>query len=196
MKILNSNSKNFYSELDKIINKRKIVNKSTLRTVEKIINDVRKNKDLALVKYERKFNNNSQIVPSKKEIATAIKLLDPSVKRAIDDTYKRVKDWHLKQKPKDIYYKDKLGNKFYYRNLTEKVENKFLLRVLNLINIEYLNYRKFGYTNYIKNFTSDCVKLTNPVLKKFTREINYKNIFNFYNLAKDKTDILEIYLSC
>ena len=116
MKILNSNSKNFYSELDKIINKRKVINKSNLKTVEKIINDVRKNKDLALVKYERKFNNNSQIVPSKKEIATAIKLLDPSVKRAIDDTYKRVKDWHLKQKPKDIYYKDKLGNKFYYRN--------------------------------------------------------------------------------
>ena len=58
--------------MDKIINKRKIVNKSTLRTVEKIINDVRKNKDLALIKYERKFNNNSQIVPSKKEIATAL----------------------------------------------------------------------------------------------------------------------------
>jgi len=92
---------------------------------------------------------------------------------------------------KFIFFK----NKFYYRNLTEKVENKFLLRVLNLINIEYLNYRKFGYTNYIKNFTSDCVKLTNPVLKKLKREINYKNIFNFYNLDKDKTDIFDIYLS-
>ena len=45
MKILNSNSKNFYSELDKIINKRKVINKSNLKTVEKIINDVRKHKD-------------------------------------------------------------------------------------------------------------------------------------------------------
>lgn len=92
---------------------------------------------------------------------------------------------------KFIFFK----NKFYYRNLTEKVENKFLLRVFNLINIEYLNYRKFGYTNFIKNFTSDCVKLTNPVLKKLKREKNYKNIFNFYNLDKDKTDIFDIYLS-
>lgn len=116
MKILNSNSKNFYSELDKIINKRKTINKSTLKTVEKIINDVRKHKDSALTKYERKFNNNSKIISSKKEITEAIKLLDPSFKRAINETCKRVRDWHLKQKPKDIFYKDKFNNKFYYKN--------------------------------------------------------------------------------
>ena len=116
MKILNSNSKNFYSELDKIINKRKKINRYNFKTVEKIINNVRKNKDRALVFYERKFNNNSKIIPSKKEIAKAIKLLDPKIKRAIDETYKRVKEWHSKQKPKDIYYKDKLSNKFYYKN--------------------------------------------------------------------------------
>ena len=116
MKILNSNSKNFYSELDKIINKRKTINKSTLKTVEKIINDVRKHKDSALTKYERKFNNNSKIIPNKKEITEATKLLDPSVKKAIDETCKRVRYWHLKQKPKDIFYKDKFKNKFYYKN--------------------------------------------------------------------------------
>ena len=104
MKILDSNNKNFYSELDKIIDKRKNINKSFFKKVEKIINDVRKHKDLALIKYERKFNNNSKIIPSKKEITEAIKLLDPSIKKAIDDTYNRVKDWHLKQKTKDIYY--------------------------------------------------------------------------------------------
>ena len=67
MKILNSKSKNFYSELDKILNKRKVINKSNLKTVEKIINDVRKHKDSALIKYERKFNNNCKIIPSKKD---------------------------------------------------------------------------------------------------------------------------------
>ena len=87
MKILDSNNKNFYPELDKIIDKRKTINKSTLKTVEKIINDVRKHKDSALIKYERKFNNNSKIIPSKKEIADAIKLLDPSIKRAIDGKF-------------------------------------------------------------------------------------------------------------
>ena len=116
MKILNSNNRNFYSELDKIINKRKKINKSNFKIVEKIINNVRKNQDRALIFYERKFNNNSKIIPNKKQIAKAIKLLDPKIKKAIDETYKRVKDWHLKQKPKDIYYKDKLNNKFYYKN--------------------------------------------------------------------------------
>ena len=116
MRILDSNKKNFYTKLNKIINKRKNINKSNFKTVEKIINNVRKNKDKALVYYEQRFNGNSQIVPNKKEIAKAITQLDPKIKRAIDDTYKRVKDWHSKQKPKDIYYKDKLGNKFYYKN--------------------------------------------------------------------------------
>ena len=112
MKIVNSNSKNLESELDEIINERKVINKYNLKTVEKIINDVRKHKDSALIKYERKFNNNSKIIPSKKEITEAIKLLDPSVKRAIDDTYKRVKDWHLKQKPKDIVKDTEFASKF------------------------------------------------------------------------------------
>ena len=116
IKILNSNKKNFSIELNKLLNKRRIINKSHLKTVQKIINNVRKHKDSALVFYERKFNNNSKIIQNKKEIAKAIKLLDPKIKRAIDDTCKRVKDWHSKQKPKDIFYKDKLNNKFYYKN--------------------------------------------------------------------------------
>ena len=116
IKNLDSTKKNFYTELNKIINKRKIIKKSNFKTVEKIINNVRKNKDRALIHYERRFNNNSKIIPNKKEISKAIKLLDPKIKRAIEETYKRVKDWHSKQKPKDIYYKDKLNNKFYYKN--------------------------------------------------------------------------------
>ena len=91
MKIINSKKKNFYTELDKIINKRKIIDKSTLRSVEKIVNNVRRNKDKALVYYEKKFNSNSRIIPNKKEIARAIRLLDPKIKKAIDQTYKRVK---------------------------------------------------------------------------------------------------------
>ena len=116
MKILNAQTSNFYSELDKIIGKRNKIDKVTLKTVEKIINNVRKNKDKALVNYEKKFNNNSKIIPTKKEIDKAIKSLDPKVKKAIDQTYARVKEWHKKQSPKDIYFKDKLNNKFYYKN--------------------------------------------------------------------------------
>ena len=48
IKILDSKNKNFYTTLDKIINKRKNINKSNLKSVERIINNVRKNKDKAL----------------------------------------------------------------------------------------------------------------------------------------------------
>ena len=116
MRIIESNKKNFYTELDKIINKRKTLDKPTLKLVDKIINNVRKKKDRALIHYERKFNNNLKIIPSKKEISKAIKLLDPKIKRAVVETCKRVKDWHLKQKTKDIFYKDKFNNRFYYKN--------------------------------------------------------------------------------
>ena len=116
MKILNSKNKNFYNELDKILCRRKVVDRTTLKTVEKIIDDVRKNKDKALIKYEKRFNANSRIIPSKKDISKAIKSINPKIKKAIDETCKRVKDWHLHQKPKDIFYKDKFNNKFYYKN--------------------------------------------------------------------------------
>ena len=116
MKILNAQTRNFYSELDKIISKRNKIDKSILKTVERIINNVRKNKDKALVNYEKKFNSNSKIIPTKKEIDKAIKSLDPKVKKAIDQIYARVKEWHKKQMPRDIFSKDKLNNKFYYKS--------------------------------------------------------------------------------
>ena len=117
IKILNSNKKNFSIELNKLLNKRRIINKSHLKTVQKIISNVKKNKDKALIYYEKKFNRNSKIIPSKNEIKKAIKSLDPKVKKAIDDAHKRIKEWHSKQKIRDIYYKDKLNNKFFYRTV-------------------------------------------------------------------------------
>ena len=83
MKILDGNKKNFYNELDKIINKRKTIDRPTLRTVEKIINNVRKKKDKALIYYEHKFNNNLKIIPSKKEIQKSIDLLDLKLKKLL-----------------------------------------------------------------------------------------------------------------
>ena len=56
MKILNSNSKNFYKVLDKLLLIRKNKIKSSSISIAKIIKDVKKNGDKALFKYERKFN--------------------------------------------------------------------------------------------------------------------------------------------
>ena len=68
MKILNSNNKSFNKVLDNLLIKRKYRIKSSLISVTGIINDVRKNGDKALMKYEKKFNQNKTIIPSAKQI--------------------------------------------------------------------------------------------------------------------------------
>ena len=73
MKILNSKSKNFDKLLDILLSKRKNKLKSSSVSVTKIINDVKKNGDKALLKYERKFNKNNIIEPSDKQISKSIK---------------------------------------------------------------------------------------------------------------------------
>ena len=117
MKILNSNSKNFDKSLDNLLSKRKKKLKASSVSVTKIINDVKKNGDKALLKYERKFNKNNIIVPSVKQINKSIKSLDKKVKKAIDDAYNRIYKFHSLQKFKNISYKDKYKNKIDYKYL-------------------------------------------------------------------------------
>ena len=117
MKILNSNSKNFDKSLDNLLSKRKKKLKASSVSVTKIINDVKKNGDKALLKYERKFNKNNIIVPSAKQINKSIKSLDKKVKKAIDDAYNRIYKFHSLQKFKNISYKDKYNNKIDYKYL-------------------------------------------------------------------------------
>ena len=64
MKILNSKSKNFDKNLDSFLLQRKKKVQSNSVSVLSIIKDVRKNGDNALVKYEKRFNKNTIIVPS------------------------------------------------------------------------------------------------------------------------------------
>ena len=52
MKILNAQSKNFYSKLDKIISKRNKIDKTTLKTVEEII-DKKKVSRIKLIKNDK-----------------------------------------------------------------------------------------------------------------------------------------------
>ena len=117
MKILDSNSKNFDKNLDSLLLQRKKKVQSNSVSVSSIINDVRKNGDRALVKYERKFNQNNIIVPSQKQVSYSIKLLDKKVKQAIDIAYNRIYKFHLLQKFKNISYVDKYKNKLEYKYL-------------------------------------------------------------------------------
>ena len=117
IKVFNCNKKNYHSGLVKLLNKRKIGTKDYNVVVKKIIDDVKKNGDNALIKYEKKFSKNSEIILNKKKIKDSIKLLDLKIKKAIDFSYNRILKFHLKQKVKNIFYKDNLNNKLYYKYL-------------------------------------------------------------------------------
>ena len=117
MKILNYTSKNFDKSLNILLLKRKNKILSNSISVKNIINDVRKNGDKSLLKYERRFNKNNIIFPTSKQISKAIKTLNPKIKKAIDIAYDRIYKFHSLQKFKDISYVDKLNNKLEYKYL-------------------------------------------------------------------------------
>ncbi len=117
MKIIIGKKKNFNKTLDAILSLRKKKVESKSQSVIKIINDVKKNGDKALLKYEKKFNKNKIITPSPKQISQSISKLDKRVKKAIDLAYKRIFKFHSLQKYKDISYTDKFKNKLEYKYL-------------------------------------------------------------------------------
>ena len=117
IKILNSKKKNFNSSLNQLILNRKNKIKFNSNLVTKIINDIKKNGDKALLKYEKKFGKNSIIFSRPKEAQKQIKNLDKKVKKSIDLAYSRIFQFHSKQKVKNIFYTDKLQNKLSYKYL-------------------------------------------------------------------------------
>jgi histidinol dehydrogenase len=115
MKILNSKSKNFNKLLENLLLQRKKKIQSDSVSVTNIIKDVKKNGDKALLKYEKRFNQNNIIIPSSKQIKKSINSLDKKVKKAIDIAYNRIYKFHSLQKFKNISYTDKLKNKLEYK---------------------------------------------------------------------------------
>ena len=101
IKILNTQQKNFDTLLLKLLSNRKNKIKLNSSSVIKIIQDVKKNGDRALLKYEKKFNKNTVIVPTSKQINKLILSLDRKVKQAIDVAYNRIYKFHSLQKFKN-----------------------------------------------------------------------------------------------
>ena len=115
IKKLNSKNKQFYKILGEFLNLRK--NYTNLRDpkVFKILDDIKKKGDLALLKYEKKFSNNKKIIVSNIEIKKCIKQLDQNVKKSIDLAFDRIVNYHSNQKFKNFYLKDNFQNKFEYK---------------------------------------------------------------------------------
>ncbi|MDB9811394.1 histidinol dehydrogenase [Candidatus Pelagibacter sp.] len=117
IRILDSKTKNLETVVDKLLYKRKSKVQLSSVSVAKIIKDVKKNGDKAVLKYEKKFNKNSIIIPSSKQITKSIKSLEQKVKRSIDLAYNRIYKFHSLQKFKNISYTDKLKNKLEYKSI-------------------------------------------------------------------------------
>ncbi len=117
MKILKSNTNKFNHKLDQLLSKRRKKIKSKPVSIINIINDIKKNGDKALLKYEKKFNKNLNIFPNSKQITKLISKLDKDTKKAIDIAFNRIYKFHSLQKFKNISYTDKFKNKIEYKYL-------------------------------------------------------------------------------
>ena len=118
IRIYNCNSKNYLKKILNFLNIRRYGKNINTKIVFQIVKEIKKNKNKALLKYEKKFSKNNNIKPNLVEINKSIKSLDPKIKKAIDFAYNRIFKFHSLQKLKNIYYKDKLNNKLEYKYIS------------------------------------------------------------------------------
>ena len=119
IKILKFSNGSGYNKLTNFLDQRRNSNNTDIDLVNKIINDVKKNKLKALKKYEKKYSKNKEIKLSKKKINNSIKYLDQNVKKAIDYAYERIFKFHKLQIKnfKKIKFVDKYKNKLEYKSI-------------------------------------------------------------------------------
>ena len=111
MKVVNK--KWIFDNLNSSVN----TNSNVSFTVKKIIEDIKKNKDIALLKYVKKFENKKanlkSIIITKKTLKDAYNSLSNESKKSLKLAYKRIFYYHSKQKKKSYSFKDQLDSKFY-----------------------------------------------------------------------------------
>ena len=91
LKLLNLKNKNSLKVLKVFLEKRKTIQKQHTITVNKIIQNVKKNGDKAVLNYEKKFSKvntkSNKIIFSSKEINKISKKTDLKIRRAIDGIF-------------------------------------------------------------------------------------------------------------
>ncbi len=111
MKVVNK--KWIFDNLNSSVN----TNSTVSLTVKKIIQDIKKNKDVALLKYVKKFENKKanlkSIIIPKKTLKNAYNSLSNESKKSLKLAYKRIFYYHSKQKKTSYSFKDQLDSKFY-----------------------------------------------------------------------------------
>ena len=119
LKTLKYGKSNSSNRLEIFLNKRKLVQKNKTIAVKKIIDNVRKKGDVAVISYEKKFSkiktNSKRVFFSNKEINKISKKTDKKIKQAINLAYERIKRFHSQQKFLSFKIKDKYKNELSYK---------------------------------------------------------------------------------
>ncbi len=114
VKILNTRHSNFKLKFNILLKKREKDDKKIDKIVSKIINDVGKNSDNALLRLTNKFDksnfkNIQDLIVKKSEFEKCFNNLTSSTRKSLNNAIRRIKSYHKKQMPKDTMYKDKEG---------------------------------------------------------------------------------------
>jgi len=185
LRLIKSNQKNFLAKLDIILQERKLKNPKIDLKVKNIIKDIKKNKDSALIKYEKKYSNIKNIslksikftILEKKKI---IRKLDKKTKISIDLAFDRILNFHKRQKLSSYSFTDKFKNSFAYK-----------LRAINRVGV----YVPGGLASYPSSVLMNCI----PALVAGVKEIymTTPSMNKFYNpaviYAAQKCRVKEIY---
>ena len=119
LKNLKYNKKNSIKILSAFLEKRKSIQKNQTSAVKRIIKNVKKNGDKAVLSYEKKFSKiktkSNKFLFSKEEINKISKKIDKKLKKAIDLAYSRIIKFHLKQKFSSFSFNDKYKNNMTYK---------------------------------------------------------------------------------
>ena len=114
VKILNTKQSDFKIKFDDLLMKRNKDDEKIDKIVSKIISDVRKNSDNALLRLTNKldksdFKKIKDLTVKDSEFEKCLQNLSSSTKFSLNKAISRIKSYHKKQMPKNIMYKDKEG---------------------------------------------------------------------------------------
>ena len=105
--------KNFSHLFTSFLKTRQKTNTEIVGVVEKVIEAVKINKDEAVIEYTKKFDNvdlrKVGIFFQQNEIEESIRKIDLRDRQAIDLSIARIMDFHKKQMPSSLKWKDELG---------------------------------------------------------------------------------------
>ncbi len=185
LKLIKANQRNFLAKLDVILQKRKLKDPRIDLKVKNIIQNIKKNKDIALIKYEKKYSNIKNISLknikfSSLEKKKLIKKLDGKTKTAIDLAFDRILNFHKRQKLSPYSFTDKFKNSFSYK-----------LSAINTVGV----YVPGGLASYPSSVLMNCI----PALVAGVKEIymTTPSMSKFYNpaviYAAQKCRVKEIY---